>query len=164
MDIDYAALASIIGLITAVCAVVTLFLEERRGRIMLQADLLLKLDERFSGQAMCKKRRIAAQKLLKKESPNNELDDLLDYFDTVANLLEQKALNTKLTYKTHEYWIIRYWYSAKEHVAGARHVDPESWLTLEHLVNKLETQRMKMGQRPIVREELDRFLREEASY
>lgn len=164
MEIDLSFVTAITGIAVAIVAIVALVIEERRASITLQADLLLKLDERFSGCSMTEKRQTAAAKLLKKEEVNNELDDLLDYFDTIALLLEQKALNPKLAYRTHEYWIIRYWHSSADHIAKSRIRDPESWLTLEWLVNRLELDRVKTGQPKLSSSELERFLKEEASY
>lgn len=96
MAIDYSALTSIIGLFSAISAVVALLLESRRSRITLQTDLLLRLDEKFYCPEMTKMRQIAASKLLREEFPNYELDDLLDCFTTVAYLLERKALDMDL--------------------------------------------------------------------
>ena len=158
----YDLVTVVIAVFSAILAVVALAFEVRRSRIALQADLLLRLDERFFGSDMLRTRRAAAKKLLAKERPNYELGDILGFFATVAMLLERKAIDTDLTYDVFEYWIVRYWNSAKEHVAGERKYDPESYLSLERLVDRLVPLRTKSNQPPLTDEECTRFLREEA--
>jgi len=160
--IDYDAITSIVALVSAIFAIVALLVESRRSRIVRQTDLLLRLDEKFYGPENIKMRQNAAKKLLKEEFPNHELEDLLDSFSTVAMLVECKALDMDLTYLLFEYWIIRYWYSAQKYVRESRRFDPETWSTLERLVNKLVAERSKRGQPLPSEEELLRFLKEEA--
>jgi hypothetical protein len=162
MDLDYNALTLIIGLFSAISAIVALIIESRRSRITLQTDLLLKLDDKFYAPEMIEKRKVAAKKLLKEEFPNPELDDLLDCFSTIAYLVECKAINMDLTWKIFEYDIIRYWYCAEKHIRKTRRVDPETWSTLQRLVKKLEDMNAKKGRPPLTKEELTRFLKEEA--
>lgn len=159
---DYNTLTPIIGLLSALSAIIALVLESRRSRITLQTDLLLKLDEKFYSPEMTQIRKIAAAKLLKEEFPNHELDDLLDCFTTIAYLVECKALDMKLTYRIFEYDIVRYWYCAEKHIKETRRVDPETWVTLERLVKKLERINAKKGRPPPTKDELIRFLKEEA--
>jgi len=162
MTMDYNALALTIGLFSAIFAVVAVWLESRRSRIALQADLLLKLNERFYGPQLLKWRQTAARKLLKEEYPNHELEDLLDFFWVVAKLVQRKAIDARLAYDSFEYWIVRYWQCAEKLVEESRRYDSESWEAVEQLSNKLAAERSKMTQPPLTKEERVRFLKEEA--
>jgi hypothetical protein len=162
MDIDFNALASIIGIFSVVSAIAALLLESRRSRITLQSNLLLKLDEKFYSPEILKLRQAAATKLLNEKYLNYELDKLLDAYTTVAMLIECKAIDMDLAYRIFEYDIVRYWLSAEKHIKENRCIDSELWLTLERTVKKLMAERRKRGQPHPTKEELVRFLKEEA--
>lgn len=81
---------------------------------------------------------------------------------SLQSLIFLNAKHLTWTYKIFEYDLVRYWYSAEKHVREWRRVDPETWLTLERLVNKLVALDRKRGQPLPTKEELTRFLKEEA--
>lgn len=59
--IDYTALTAWTGLAVAIIAVVALFLEHRRARRTLQADVMMRLNDKFFCQEMRETRKIAAK-------------------------------------------------------------------------------------------------------
>lgn len=106
-------------------------------------------------------RRTAAKKLLKHQLHNNELSEILDFFSNIAYMVELGALDASMAYKPFEYWILRYWYNAQEHVTDQRRFDADSWKTLEKLIRDFE--RSKKGTRDYKsNDSLRHFLIEEA--
>jgi hypothetical protein len=164
MLLDWNAVSSIIGLVTALAAIVALFFEARRSRRALQTDAHLKLVERFFSANMMKTRQMAAQKLMAKKEPNFELFDVLGFFVTLSILCNNKVVNTKLAFDQFAYWVIRYWLSAKEIIRKDRELDPLSFNSLELLVNRLlkEEKRHGYSSAYYTKEYLQIFLLEEA--
>jgi len=110
-------------------------------------------------------RRTAAKKLLTGETPNYELNDVLNFFGTVSFLVESKAINPDLAYKEFSWWLIRYFMCARDHIMEERVTnDPQGWITLEKVALRLIEQEQKRGYPPdsYSKEVLHLFLVEEA--
>src|SRR3989304_2172143 len=96
-------LSSVVGLVSVVLAVAALWLETRRSRLAMHADMLLRLDERFCGATMRQQRQEAARKLLAGAMPNNDLGDLLDFFSNIAYMVNRSALDEVMAYEAFQY-------------------------------------------------------------
>ncbi len=129
-------LGSIIGFSSVVVAILGLWLETRRSRLAMHADMLLRLDERFCGAGLRQLRQCAAQNLIAGAAVNNELSELFDFFSNIAYMVKRGALDASMAYEGFQYWILGYWYGGQDYIAGIRRTDPESWLTLEYLVQR----------------------------
>ncbi len=166
MNIQLTDLAAIGGLVGAAVAVITLVVGGRRSRIALQTDLLLKYYDKFYSLEMHHLRQVASQKLIDGESPNYELEDVLDYFGIIGALLERKVLDHRLTHGLFDWWILRYWYCAEKYVQSRRKdtddPDPEMWSYLEGMVKRLIAYRKKKDSPEISEIALKRFLQEES--
>src|ERR1019366_4081998 len=158
MNIDWNIVTAIGGIVSALAAVaattITVFAliaDHRRSRLSLQTELGLKLEESTDTNEMRALRKAAATKLLDGKSPNPELTQLLDYFSRTGWLLERGVLDLELTFIMQEYWITRYWYSAKAHVESIRKSrnDPLIWGTLERMVGRLMAYRIEKGLPPL---------------
>lgn len=142
---DWISFSSIVGLFTALTAIVALIYEVRQSRISLQTEALLGLSEKMDSKEIREIRQEAARKLLAKEYPNSELSDILDFFGTIAFLCECKAINNDLAYKEFSWWMIRYWLASSEFIMAERQLDPKGWETLENVVNQLYEREKKEG-------------------
>jgi hypothetical protein len=166
MSVDYNLIAVAIGLITAITAVVGLWLEGRRTRIVSQATLSVSLEERFNGPEMRGVRRVAAQRLKEEraESIIVEFNEVLDFFALVAVLLEGRAIGFALTHSLYSYWLTRYWRAGQRYIEWERKAceDPEAWQSVQRLVTKIERQMAKHSVPLPSKDELLRFLDEEA--
>lgn len=164
MSIDWSAISTIIGLVTAIIAVGALILETRRSRVALQTEALLSLVEKMDSPEVKTFRMTAAQKLLAHEMPNYELSDVLDFFGTIAFLADSGAIDFDLTYKEFSWWIVRYWASAEDYIKKEREIDVQGWVTLEKVVKRLVLLEKKSGYPPesYSSEALHAFLLEEA--
>lgn len=162
MSIDWSALSSIVGFVAVIVAVIALVIETRKSRFALETEVILMLTKRMDSGIVRSLRRAAAKKLLKGETPNFELEEVLGFFGTVAFLVESKAINPDLTFKEFSWWMIRYWLCAEDHVRKARITDPLCWATLERVVKKLADREQKAGYAPPSAEMLQAFLQCEA--
>jgi len=158
-------LASVFGIVAVLVAIVALVMESRRDRFALQADLLLRLDEKLHSPELKSLRRIAAEKLLHNENPNYELEEVLDYLSTIAFFYERKAIDTDLTYKNFSYWLGRYWLCGRTYVVEeSRKHDPQGYQTLEKVAEVFVQRELKSGYPPFGEEILRAFLLEEARW
>jgi hypothetical protein len=152
----------IIALASVLVAVVALWLETRRSRLAMNADMLLRLDERFCGAEMRQARCTAAQKLAARAAVNNELGDILDFFTNIAYMVKYGALDAGMAYEAFNYWVLRYWYVGQDYIGAIRQTDPESWLSLAYLVQRFEAiKRRRRLPAVIAPESLSAFLVEE---
>ena len=163
MTIDYNIVGVIAGFASVVVAMVALWLESKKTRLTTQADILLRLDERFCCSEMRTLRGNASGKLLAGKLPNNELGDILDFFSNLAYMVNRGALDMELVYAPFEYWITGYWCAAQGYISKQRQFDPESWLTLENLIKRMELMK-KSTEAHLSDESLRAFLEEEAQY
>lgn len=138
MSIDYNGLTSIVSVVGVLTALIALIIENRRGRLALQIDIMMRLQDKLESQDMLNCRIIAAKKLLSRDRMNYELGDILNFFATIGFLYERRAIDTDLAYKEFSYWMIRYWLCAEIYIAQSRSTDLQSWRTLERIVQVLK--------------------------
>lgn len=131
-----AALAAAVGvMVTAVgviVAILSLKSQMASSRFAISVDLLTKMDERFNGAEMLKKRREAATALLKKKD-YGMVDDVLDFFETVGLMMRRGALDEEMVWNTFFYWSDGYWRAAQPYIQSERRGDPVVWTELEYL-------------------------------
>ena len=160
--LDYNAITSLVSIVGVTIALAALALETRRERLALQVDILMKLQDKWECFDMLKSREAAAKRLLASELVNYELGDVLEFLAVIGFLYERKAIDTDLAYKEFSYWMIRYWLCAQSYVEQERRIDPQSWLTLEHIVEVMKKRELKEGYPPYTQDLLHAFLEEEA--
>jgi hypothetical protein len=161
--VNWTAIGAVASALSVFVALLVFAFQTRRWRVTIQADLILRLLERFNSEEMKKTRSNAAKELLKGPGGNQALSDLLDFLSGVASLIDLKALSKRLAYNHFQYWILGYWYFAQDYIERERaEHEPRSWRGLERLVRKLEPLRLKSGLclRPASRDE---FLQREAA-
>jgi len=154
---------TLIGFVSVAIAVIALRMETKRSRLAIQADVLFRLDERFSSEHMRKTRQTAAQKLTSGDLDNEELSDVLDFFSNIAFMVKADALDTQLAFDAFEYWLVRYWYASQDYVRQARQYDSGSWASVEYLVARFEQiKERQKAPRTVSADALKHFLTEEA--
>ncbi len=136
-----------------------------RARFNQSVDLLFKLEGDFFGDRKEKQRALSAKNNLKNAADYAEMEDLLDFFETVAMLTRKKALNLYMVWHTFNYWIEHYYQIARPHIQASQAFDPGRWEDLDWLMTQLVRQAKKTGARALVLDDAERlrFLTEEAS-
>lgn len=122
-------------------------------------------DEYFNGKEFLNVRSAAAKALL--EKPNDQIDDVLDFFDTVGYLVRVGALDKEMAWHTFFHWVRAYWYASKDYVAETRLKEPTVWEDFDQLYHKLmrlEAKKQKKRSLDLVPsiEEMKTFLNQEA--
>jgi len=159
MRIDWNTTAAIVGVLVAMGA---LIFETRRSRLALETESILSLTERMDSSRLRYLRRTAAGSLINHKEENRELSEVLNFFNTIAVLVESKALNDDLAFREFSWWMIRYWACAVGYVAAERKTDPRGWGSLERVVTRFAKLEQKWGYPSPSDEHLQAFLRSEA--
>lgn len=103
----------------------------------MNVELVMRLDERFNGPDMMKKRQKAAQAIVDKSKQNRDLDDVLDFFETTGLLLKKGALEREMVWNTFYYWITGYYQSAVSYISSQAEGDPETYAELKYLYDEM---------------------------
>ena len=126
------------------------------------ADVILKLDQRFN-EALLSKRKKAALSL--KNGPQDhdaDIEDVLDFFETLGLLIRRHALDRKVVWHTFFYWIHGYYRFAREFIAKQQSESPNRYTEFKYLherARQIETRRHG----PLNENEWDDFLELEAA-
>jgi len=156
------AWAAVVAALAAVCAI---WSESKRSRFALGIDLLLKMDANFNNDMMRTTRRAAGKELLH-DKDKGDVDDVLDFFETVGMLIRRGALDDFMVWHTFYYWIHRYYVSNSEYIAKSRVEDHTIWFDLVKLHKIMVSIEKKERQCPdeelqLTKEELTEFFKEE---
>jgi hypothetical protein len=134
-----------------------------RARFNQSVDLLFRLENDFFGAAKIAQRSVAATNLLADRSDFAELEDVLDFFETVAMLTRKKALDIYMVWHTFDYWMERYYALAEPHILERQRTEPGVWEDFRWLVPRLKKLQAKKSPNDLGAIELDRFLAEESA-
>lgn len=143
------ALVATLAALGAVAAVAIVVLElrqhEQRDSLRAALEVLTHLDVEWSSEEMSKSRGAAASALLQAR-PSHDVDDILDFFDQVAYLVQRGALDTETVWYRFYWPMANYWFASQDYVAKVRQEDPDTWNNLDPVMAELtaiELQRRK---------------------
>jgi hypothetical protein len=158
-----AALSAIGALVGLIISLWFSWRGHRRSRFALGVDVLLKQEDRFNnGADMLRARPLAAEALLRHEY-NDCVDDVLDFFETIAILTRKGAIDEDLVWHTFFYWIEGYYQAAERYIRTEQREWPTTWEDLTWLYKKLckiERRKEKCSDEDIINsdDELKEFL------
>jgi hypothetical protein len=104
-----------------------------------QVQHLLELDQRYSQEPMVTYRKLYAQKRLKGGEPFPEVERLLDFFETVALLVNRGYLNETDVWETFSEDIFPLFADARDTIEQDRKDEPAEYSNLVPLVGRLES-------------------------
>lgn len=133
MKIDSNIISSIAAIITAFAAVAAFWWQGHLNRINMNFEYLWRLDEQFANNdKMLKKRKKIACALLEKRYIS-EIDDILDFFETIGLLIERGVLDKRLISDRFNYWAVRYWLVSSSYILEKRRsaYSPHLWIRFE---------------------------------
>ena len=151
--------------VALVVSLLSLGYQIRRTGLVQAADLLMRFEGNFFGKEKRDQRSLAAQNYLRNPEDFKEMEDILDFFETIAMLTRKEALDLYMVWHTFDYWIERYYGIAKPYITMRQSTDPGVWSDLTWLLPKLirlHEKSAKSKRAEITREEQARFLTEEA--
>jgi hypothetical protein len=134
-----------------------------RARFNQTVDLLFRLENDFFGDAKIEQRSLAARNFLENNSDFAEMEDVLDFFETLSMLTRKKALDVYMVWHTFDYWIERYYAIALPHIQSRQSISPGIWEDLAWLLPRLKRLQAKKGPADLSGTELTRFLIEEST-
>ena len=133
-----------------------------RARFNQSVDLLFRFENDFFGADKIKQRALAAKRYLD-ANDYSEMEDVLDFFETVAMLVRKRALDTYMVWHTFDYWIERYYAVALPHIAERQAREPGVWEDLCWLLPRLRALQAKRSSTELTASTLSAFLAEEAA-
>jgi len=144
--VDY---SSLIALVVAFFTAVGLIWQTRLMTLNMRAETLLNLEKEWRSETILRLRSSASETLLDKrktgatpqklyESPGSEIDDLLDYLDTIAYFFRRRVLHRNLVGNRFYWWMELYWIACIDYVPVVRGYEGAStWKNLESELTKL---------------------------
>ena len=155
--------------VAIVLSVIILYVQLKRARFSQSVDLILKLEQRFNkDEDMIEARRKAAEALrVNPVSPSPDIEDVLDFFETLALLVRRKALDKEMVWHTFYYWMHRYWLLSKAYIREKQESKPTFWedyVRLEEQVIAIERKKSKSNADiDLPKDEPEEFIREEGN-
>jgi hypothetical protein len=152
-------------LIALLASVSSLGYQIWRTGLVQAADLLMRFEQNFFGPDKVKQRALAAQNNLNDRDDYREMEDILDFFETIAMLTRKRALDLYMVWHTFDYWIERYFAIAAPYIRARQVSEPGVWEDLNWLVPQLEKLRTRKEKKlkPLGPEVQMAFLEEEAA-
>jgi hypothetical protein len=135
-----AAMAASVSALAALALAFASFRELRQDRRTAQVNLALqslwRLADEWGSDDMLDARSEAAASLLA-DQPSRDVDDVLNFFDEVAVLLDRGMLDEELVWYEFYWPMANYWFASQDHVRQAQKTNPAAWLQLSRLVPRL---------------------------
>lgn len=174
---DYNAITALTGLAAALVAIYALWVESRRHGFSTSFDLMLRFGDQFSTKRMYTNRKKAASAFQRgklKESAN-EIDEIIDFFEGVAYLVNRGAIDKEAVWTCFFSYMYRFYHFAAGYIDDERERDPTLWSAFLDLYKKLYAIEQKDRRKQVrskhlskkelktdlLKEDLSQFLREE---
>ena len=137
--------APLIAAVAVVVSVLALMSERSAARVATRTQTLLNLLDAGNGEDMVASRSAAAAALLRGDYRSSDVARVMNYFSTVATLVDTRALDRGLAFDQFSWWIIRYWLAVKPSIAARRVIDPSLWQTLEKVADLMRATELRKG-------------------
>ena len=122
-----ASVSAVAASVSSLVAVTALCIQGSRARALLGIELLFKFNDRFSNEYFLNARRSAAHALLSDSSDLGDVDEVLDFFESIGLMIHQKALDPEMVWSEFSYWIDGWWCAALKHIQEVRSDDATIW-------------------------------------
>lgn len=146
IQMDWNAIAAVAGWVAAVAAIATLWWQQWQSNFSTHLDYLWRLQDQFNGPEMAAKRAIAAAQLLDGNTKENpKTDAILDFFDLVGYIVQQKALDKEAAWMMFSDAGCSYWYGAEPYIKAANLKNPLYWEHFKPLIDAFISIEMSKG-------------------
>jgi len=133
--IDWVMVSSLAAIVTAVGAVVSLWILNNHARVTRSLDILLRLEAKYDGDRMKELRRKAAAGFLEGKLVD-EAYYVLDFFEEAGLLLRMKAIHEEILFESFYHSILAYWFTARRYVLELRRENKELYDHFELLAKR----------------------------
>lgn len=135
MSVDWNAIGALGGWVAASVAFSAFLLQRRQISFSANLDSLWRLQDEFNSEDMCEKRsRVASRLLAGNTAHDRDTEDILDFFDLIGYLVEQKALDKVTSWMLFSDAGLSYWFGASTYLR-ANNADSLYWGHLSSLVS-----------------------------
>lgn len=156
---DWTAIAAI----AAIGAVFVAIEQAGLSRMSMVADLMMRLEDRFQNEDFLNTRKDAALAILKLTTENKgNIEDVLDFFETLGLLVHRKALDEEFAWSSFFYWLHGYYRWAEPFIKEQQKTFPNRYRELIWLHGKLLAIEKSKGQ--MNESEWDDFLEQESDF
>lgn len=124
-------LSAVAATVAVLVAIATLTIQGRRARTLLRIDVLFRFDNQFNSEQFRKIRSSAAFAVSKKAEDFRDVDEVLDFFDTMGLMARKGALDLEMVWSTF-YLLVDGWWNATAGYVRESQADDE--LTWEYFV------------------------------
>jgi hypothetical protein len=146
--IDWVMVSSLAAVVTAVGAVVSLWIQNRHARVTRSLDILLRLEAKYDSDRMKGLRKKAASGLAEGKLVD-EAYYVLDFFEEAGLLLRKNAIDEEILFESFYHSILAYWFTAKKHILGLRRDNKELYDNFELMaMRELAYAKRKTGEDP----------------
>lgn len=147
-SVDWVMVSSWCAIVTAVGAVVSLWVQDRHARVTRSLDILLRLEAKYDSDRMKDLRRKAATGFFGGRFVD-EAYYVLDFFEEAGLLLRMQAIHEDLLFESFYHSILAYWFTTRKYVTEFRRTNRELYDNFELLANKdLTYAKKKTGDDP----------------
>lgn len=160
-------------LVAAFTAVIAIYLEGKRSRFSLGVDTILNLDDRFNDTEMRQARLAAAKSILdilekRTDKTNEDVEEVLDFFETVGLMTHKGALDDEMVWNTFFYYLHPYCCSADEYIKTKMQKEQDSTIYqelmwLDKRIVAIDKRKRGGIYLDLSKEQLKKFLEEEAN-
>lgn len=163
---DYNAIMAWAAIITAIVAIVSIIIERKRTRFSMSVDLLFKLNDEFNSPKLLRNRIRAAKSANTGRINGGQVDDILDFFETVGYLVRRGALDKDMVSSSFYYYLHYYYLLTQDYRSETRKKDCTIWEDFELIHNKLvlhEKRQHKCEDEDLIpsQEEIQEFITDE---
>ena len=160
MTVDWNAIGALGGWVAASIAFSAFLVQRHQISFSANLDSLWRLQDEFNSEAMCEKRARVARRLTARDKAcDRDTEDILDFFDLIGYLVEQKALDKVTSWMLFSDAGLSYWFGASVYLA-ANNANSLYWGHLSSLISDvfipLEMRKEKLSKDEVVRSAKDR--------
>jgi hypothetical protein len=116
--------------------------QTRRETLRASVDTLAHFDAEWTSEDMAGVRGAAASSLLEKRL-SRDIDDVLDFFDEIAFLIDRGAVDEETVWYRFYWSMANYWFASQTYVERVRQDDPEAWSELRQVMPRLAAIEMR---------------------
>jgi hypothetical protein len=127
----------------------------------LSINLTLEFEKKFNDDKFEELRKKANESIRNKTF--SDVDGVLDFFETLALLVKNNAVDEEIVWHTFFWWIRGYWVTTKDYILKEQEKDPSVWEDLNYLFKKItaiEKNKNPNFSEELSEEELDDFINE----
>jgi len=135
IPIDWLEVSAWAAMITAIGALIAIWLQNRSEAITRSLDMLLRLEEKFDSERMRTLRKATAQGLLEGKLAD-EAYYVLDFFEEIGLLLRYKAIHVEILFESFYHSPQAYWFSSLKYINEMRVSNKEMYDNFEYLVER----------------------------